>query len=89
MIKDPKIKKIIRKQCKETGIDISDGEKIWESIGKFIKDAFKEGDYFEPSTFKNIYIKGMGSFHTIPKRIYAVKKSMEEKLELKENELSE
>jgi len=86
MIKDPKIKKIIRKQCKESGIDISDGEEIWNSLGMFIKDAFREGDYNVDGSFKNIYIKGLGTFHHDPKRIYAVRKSMELKLKLKEEQ---
>lgn len=72
---DPKIKKIINKHSIDSGIEMLQGEEIWNSLGSFIKKTMKEANYLDDTTFKNVYVKGIGTFHSIPSRIWVVKES--------------
>lgn len=60
---DPKVKRIINEQSNKIGIDVLQGEEIWNLLGGFVKHIWKQGDYMDPTSFKSIYIKDLGTVY--------------------------
>lgn len=67
---DAKLKRLINKRAKEVKIDISQGEEIWESLGKFVKSVIREGKMEDLDSYKSIYIKDLGTLYPNKKFIY-------------------
>jgi hypothetical protein len=92
---DPKIKKILNEECDRVDIEYNQGEEIWKLLGQFIKENMKKGDIEDFSTFKNIYIRGLGTFYTNSRILHGFKKKRDniraykEKQKQKDNEFSE
>lgn len=83
---DAKLKRLINKRAKEVKIDISQGEEIWESLGKFVKSVIREGKMEDLDSYKSIYIKDLGTLYPNKKFIYKRNSVKQEFLKNKENE---
>lgn len=78
MILDPKIKNLINQRALEVDISLGEAEEIWLSMGNFIKETIKSASPLNLESFKNVYIKGLGTFYAVEKRIINYPKEINE-----------